>query len=117
MFGRQPINVTFGLAPQTITEPNTTKFVQKIQEHTWWAQKKAEVFQAKEAQQHKCNYNKLGRAAALEARDMVLVCVTTFKGCHKMEDQWENRGYVVEKWPYPNVPVYVVCPRDGEVHS
>ena len=25
-----------------------------------------------------------------------------------------NREYVVEKWPYPNVPVYEVCPRDGE---
>ena len=22
-----------------------------------------------------------------------------------------------ERWPYPNVPVYVVCPRDGEGHS
>ena len=22
----------------------------------------------------------------------------------------------MEKWPYPNVPVYVVCPRDGEGH-
>ena len=43
---------------------------------------------------------------------MVLVHVTTFKCCHIMQDQWENREYVVEKWPYPNVPVYVVCPRD-----
>ena len=49
--------------------------------------------------------------------DMVLVCVTAFKGHHKIQDQWENREYVVEKWPYPNVPVYVVCPRDGEGHS
>ena len=40
---------------------------------------------------------------------MVLVCVTAFKGCHKIQDKWENREYVVEKWPYPNVPVYVVC--------
>ena len=48
---------------------------------------------------------------------MVLVCVTTFKGHHKMRDRWENREYVVEKWPYPNIPVYVVCPRDGERHS
>ena len=48
---------------------------------------------------------------------MVLVHVTAFKGHHKMQDQWENREYVVEKWPYPNVPVYVVCPRDGEGHS
>ena len=29
----------------------------------------------------------------------------------------ENREYVVEKLPYSNVPVYVVCPRDGEGHS
>ena len=48
---------------------------------------------------------------------MVLVCVTTFKGHHKMQGWWENREYVVEKWPYPNVPVYVVCPRDGEGNS
>ena len=31
-----------------------------------------------------------------------------------MQDRWENREYVVEKWTYPNLPVYVVCPRDGE---
>ena len=31
-----------------------------------------------------------------------------------MQDRWENREYVVEKQPYPNLPVYVVCPRDGE---
>ena len=98
-------------------EPNTTKFVQKIWECTWWAQKKAEAFQAKEVQQHKCNYDKWGTAAALEVGDMVLVCVTAFKGCHKMQDWWENREYVVEKRPYPNVPVYMVCPRDREGHS
>ena len=53
MFGRQPdlpINVTLGLAPQSITEPNTSKFVQKIWKCTLWAQKKAEAFQAKEVQ-------------------------------------------------------------------
>ena len=117
MFRRQsylPINVTLDLAPQSIMEPNTTKFVQKIRECTWWNQKKAEAFQAKEAQYHKCNYNKCGRAAALEVGDTVLVCVTAFKGCHKMQDRWENMEYVVEKWPYPNIPVYVVSPRDGE---
>ena len=55
----------------------------------------------------------------MEVGDMVLVHVTAFKGHHKIQDQWENREYVVEKWPYPNVPtpVYVVCPRDGEGHS
>ena len=45
---------------------------------------------------------------------MVLVHVTAFKGHHKIQDQWENREYIVEKHPYPDVPVYVLCPRDGE---
>ena len=56
-------------------EPNASKFVQKLREHARWAQKKAEAFQAKEAQRQKCNYDKRGRAAALEVRDMVLVHV------------------------------------------
>ena len=34
-----------------------------------------------------------------------------------MQDWWENREYVVEKWSCPNVPVYVVCCRDWEGHS
>ena len=78
MFRRQPclpVDVTLGLAPCTVTEPNTSKFVKKIQEHTQWAQKKAGAFQAKLVQGHKCNYDKQGRAVAFEVRDMVLVCV------------------------------------------
>ena len=120
MFGRQPclpVDVALGLAPHTITEPNTTKFVQKLREWTKWAHKKAEAFQAKEAQRHKHNYDRKSRAAALEVGDSVLVCVTTFKGHHKMQDRWENREYVVEKQPYPNLPGYVVCPRDREGHG
>ena len=53
----------------------------------------------------------------MEVRDTVLVHVTTFKGHHKMQDRWENREYVVEKWPYPDLPVYVLCPRDGKGHG
>ena len=88
-----------------------------MRECTKWAQRKAEAFQAKEVQKHKHNYERRSKAAALEVTDMVLVHVTTFKSCHKIQDRWENREYVVEKHPYPNVPVYVVCPRDGEGHS
>ena len=120
MFGRQPhlpVDVALGLAPRTITESNTTKFVQKLRERNKWAHEKVEAFQAKEAKRHKCNYNKKGKDVALEVRDTVLVHVTTFKGWHKMQDRWENREYVVEKWPYPDLPVYVECPRDGEGHS
>ena len=86
MFGRQPclpVDVTVGLAPCTIMEPNTSKFIQKMRAHTRWVQRKAEAFQAKEAQRHKCNYDKRGKAVALEVGDMVLVHVTAFKGHHK----------------------------------
>ena len=58
MFGRQPhlpVDVALGLAPHTIMEPNATKFIQKLREHTRWAHKKAEAFQAKEALSHKQN--------------------------------------------------------------
>ena len=34
-----------------------------------------------------------------------------------MQDRWENMEYVSGKQPYPNKPVYVVCPRDREGHS
>ena len=49
--------------------------------------------------------------------DTVLVHVTAFKGHHKIQNQWENREYVVERWPYPSAPVYLVCPRYWEGHS
>ena len=112
-----PGDVTLGLAPNTATAPNTYKFVQKMRECAKWAQKKAEAFQVKEAQCHKRNYDKRSKAVALEVGDTVLVCVTAFNGHHKIQDRWENGEYVVEKQPYSDVPVYVVCPRDGEGHN
>ena len=56
MFGRQPclsVDVALGLAPRTIMESNTTKFVQTLREWTKWAHEKVEAFQAKEAKRHK----------------------------------------------------------------
>ena len=56
MYERQPclpVDVTPGLAPCTITEVNTSKFIQKMREHAKWAQRKAEAFQAKEVYRHK----------------------------------------------------------------
>ena len=97
MFGGQPclpVDVAFGLAPCTITEPNTSKFIQKLRECPKWTHEKAEAFQAKEAQRHKQNYDKKRRAVALEVRDTVLVHVTSFKGHYKMQNRWENREYV-----------------------
>ena len=48
---------------------------------------------------------------------MVLVHVPAFKDQHKIQSRWENREYVVEWQPYPNLPVYVVHPIDGEGYS
>ena len=53
---------------------------------------------------------------SLQKGDTVLVHVTTFKGQHKIQSRWENKEYVVEQQPYPNLPVYVVHPIDGEGH-
>ena len=91
MYGRQPhlpMDVALGLAPQNMSALDTTKFVQKMIECAKWPWKKTEAFQAKEAECNKCNYDKCSRAAALEVGDMVLVCVTTFKGHHKIQDKW-----------------------------
>ena len=118
MFGRQPclpVDVSLGLAPHSVMAPTTSKFVQKLREWVKWVHNKS--FQAKEVQCHKLNYDKQSRAVALEVGDMVLVHVTAFKGCHKIQKQWEIREYVVDRWLYPSVPVYVVCPRDGEGSS
>ena len=54
------------------------------------------------------------QSSSFEGWDTILVHVNTFKGHHKIQDRWENREYVVEKQPYHNVPVYMVCLRDGE---
>ena len=46
--------------------------------------------------------------------DTILVHVTAFKGRENIQNQQENRECVVEWQPYPNLPIYVVCPRKGE---
>ena len=104
MFERQPhlpSDVILGLAPCTITEPNMSRFVQKITGCTWWAQKKAEAFQAKEAQQHKWNYDKWGRAVALEVGDTVLVHVTTFKVTTKYKIDGKIGSMLWKSGPIP----------------
>ena len=47
-------------------------------------------------------------------RGTALVFVTAFKDRLKIQCRRENREYVVEWQPYPNLPVYLVCPIDRE---
>ena len=102
---------------QLITTPTSTKCVQKLTDHIRWAHKKADLFQQKEAWCHKWNYDKCSKAVSLRIGDMALVCVTAFKGRHKIQSRWKNREYVAEWQAYPNLPTCVVCPTDGEEHG
>ena len=98
MYGRQPklpIDVTLGITPKLITTPTSSKYVQKLKDHIKWAHRKADLFQWKEAQGYKLNYDRCSKALSLRMRDTVLVCVTTFKGKHNIQSRWENREYVV----------------------
>ena len=83
MYGRQPqlpIDITLGLTQKSITAPTSTKYVQKLRECIRWAHRKVDILQQKEAWCNKHNYDKQSKAASLRTEDMVLVCVTTFKG-------------------------------------
>ena len=115
MYRRQPwlpIDFTLGLTLKLITAPTSTKYVQKLRDCIRWTHRKANLFQQKEVQHHKWNYDKCSKAVSLRMGKTVLVHVTAFKG--KIQSRWENREYVVEWQPYANLPVYVVCPIDGE---
>ena len=83
MYGRQPqlpISVILRLTMKSITVPISTKYIQKLREHIRWTYRKADLFQQKEAQHHKHNYDKWSKAVFLRMGDTVLVCVTAFKG-------------------------------------
>ena len=88
--------------------------MQKLGERIKWDHRKAVLFQHKEVWHHKHNYDKWSKAVSLRRGDMVLVCVTPFKDWHKIQNRWENREYVVEWQPYPNLPVYEVHLIGGE---
>ena len=47
----------------------------------------------------------------LKCGEMVLVCITTYKGQHKIQDHWDNQEHIILRQPYPSVPVYVVVPQ------
>ena len=70
--------------------------------------------QWKEVECHRQNYNQHNNAMSLRIGDTVLVCVTTFRGSHKIQSRWVNREYVMEWQPYPNLWVCLVHPIDGE---
>ena len=120
MYSRQhklPTDVTLGITQKLITIPTSSKYIQKFRNCTRWAHRKANLFQQKKVWYDKQNYERCSKAVSLRMGDMVLVCITAFKDRHKIQIRWEKREYVVEWQQYPNLPVYVVHPIDGEGHS
>ena len=96
--------------------PTSTKYLQKLREHIRWAHKTAHLFHQREAWHHRV-MTSIASQWPWGQGTTVLVHVTAFKGWHKVQNRWENREYVVEEQPYPNLPMYVVCPMDGEGHG
>ena len=120
MFGRQPhlpLDVTLGVASHAIMEPKCFQICPKVKRMCQVGSKESQGLSGQRSTKSQAQLWQRGRAAAWEVSNMVLAHVTTFKGHHKMQDRWKNREYVMEKWSYPNVPVYVVHPRDGKGHS
>ena len=103
MYGREP-----WLATDSIATPTSSKYIYKLRDCIKWAYKTGR------GQTSKQNYNWHSKAVSLRPGDTVLVCVTTFKGRHKIQSWWENSEYVVEWQLYPNLLVYVVHPIDVE---
>ena len=112
-----PLTSPSEFPPKLIDVPTSSKYIQKLRDHIKWAHKKADLFQQKKAQCHKWNYDRCCKAVSFRMGDMAIVCVTAFKGMHKIQSRLENKEYVVEQQPYLNLPVYMVCPIDGEGHS
>ena len=56
-------------------------------------------------------------AVSLKLQHRVPVYFITFKSQHKIQNRWENTECAVEPQAYPEIPVYVVHPTDGEGHS
>ena len=117
MYGRQPhllVDVALDLALQTTTAPDLTKFMQKMREHAKWAWKKADTFHVKEAECHKCNYDKYSRAVALEVGNTVLVCVIAFKGHHKFRTVGKIGNMLWRSGPIPMYQFMWYAPGMGK---
>ena len=86
------IDVTLGIFPMLIAMSTSSKYIQKLSDHIRWAHKKANLFQQKEAQCHKQNYDQHSKAVSLKMGDMVLVYVTHLQGQAQNSEQMGDQG-------------------------
>ena len=106
LFGRRsriPVDYLF---PTLHDSPHQTKMevsVVAMQKRLKEAFAVARRFTSEEAAEQRCYYDCKDGAVALQPGDVVMVCTDGFVGKWKVEDQWENGGFIVmsqlEDWP------------------
>ena len=65
-------------------------------------------------ERNKWQYDHKVRYAKLKIGDKVLLKCTTFKGKHKIQDQWENTIYKVIEQPLGKLPVFKIQSMEGD---
>ena len=113
IYGRQQqpsINVTFIITSKLIAAPTSSKYIQNLRDCIKWAHKKANHFQQKEVQGHRNNYDQCSKAVGLRLGDTVYL----LQGQTQDPKQVGEQGVCGGWQSYPNLPVYVVSPIDGE---
>ena len=101
---RLPVDVAFGLDPNSYLSKVKTEYGQKLTERLSHAYEIARAETEKQCRRNKFNYDKKVQQALLNAGDRVLVKKFSFTGKHKIADRWEKGTYVAQKQP---VSVYV----------
>ncbi len=117
MFGRDPnlpIDISFGLNHAESGTRSHKSYVDQLRSRLHEAYKLATKHSEKRVAQNKQRYDSHVREGSLEVGDRVLVRRMAFQGKHKLANRWEDPIYKVIKKPYPDTPVYVVEPENGE---
>lgn len=61
------------------------------------------------------DYDRTAQDAPLPPGERALVLDQRIQGKGKLSDRWESQPHVVTR-PYPDLPVYTVCPEAGPEH-
>ena len=90
------------------------KYAEDLKERLRKAHELAADAIGRAAQANKTQYDRKVRDSSLKENDRVLVKNVGLKGRHKLADRWSKTVYRVHRRVSPDMPVYVVCPVDGD---
>ena len=117
LFSRRPRIPVDYLFPTLRDSPHQTKMevsVAAMQKRLKEAFTVARHLTSEEVARQCCYYDCKAGAVALQSGDVVTVCTDGFVGKRKVNDQWEDRGFIVES-QLEDCPVYKVkCPTSDD---